>query len=51
MQDFVDANLISITETVGRLRGMQCGVRYAEGFTEDTTWPRARALKLLPLPG
>jgi LmbE family N-acetylglucosaminyl deacetylase len=31
-----------------RLRGMQSGVRYAEGFAPCLRWPRVRALTQFP---
>lgn len=34
--------------TKARLRGMQSGVKYAEGFAPCLRWPRVRALKAFP---
>lgn len=34
--------------TKGRMRGMQSGVTYAEGFAPCLRWPRVRALKAFP---
>ena len=34
--------------TKARLRGMQSGVRYAEGFAPCLRWPRVRALSTFP---
>ncbi|HHW09020.1 MAG TPA: PIG-L family deacetylase [Firmicutes bacterium] len=35
-------------EVTARFRGLQCGVRYAEGFRRLRTWPRATTARLLP---
>lgn len=35
-------------ETVARFRGLQCGVRYAEGFRQADAWPRVKPYRQLP---
>jgi len=42
------AGLLEIAEVVGRFRGLQCGVRYAEGFRAVKSWPRTNPGSLLP---
>ena len=41
--DFLD-----FVRTVSKFRGLQCGVKYAEGFRRCETWPRVYAGRLLP---
>lgn len=41
-------DILGFIETVARTRGMQAGVRYAEGFVQETSWSRARTERLLP---
>ena len=46
-----DYNGIDIQEfvtTVARFRGLQSGVKYAEGFRHAPTWPRMATARLLP---
>jgi LmbE family N-acetylglucosaminyl deacetylase len=46
-----DYNGIDIQEfvtTVARFRGLQSGVKYAEGFRRAAVWPRATTRRLLP---
>lgn len=40
--------LEDLAETLARLRGLQCGVRYAEGFRPALLWGRRRREPLLP---
>jgi LmbE family N-acetylglucosaminyl deacetylase len=40
--------LVEYIEIVGRFRGLQSGVAYAEGFRSATRWPRVRALEAFP---
>lgn len=42
------ADLISVMEVHSRFRGIQAGVRYAEGFQPYQVWGRIRAKRLLP---
>ena len=41
-------DIVEFMEGVARVRGLQCGVRYAEGFRRVRTWPRMTASRLLP---
>lgn len=41
--DFLD-----FVRTISKFRGLQCGVKYAEGFRQCMTWPRLKTLRLLP---
>lgn len=41
-------DLEELAETLARLRGLQCGVRYAEGFRAAPHWGRRRPEPLLP---
>jgi LmbE family N-acetylglucosaminyl deacetylase len=41
-------NLVEYIEIVGRFRGLQSGVEYAEAFRPATRWPRVRAYKAFP---
>jgi len=41
--DFLD-----FVRTVSKFRGLQCGVKYAEGFGRCDTWPRMTVKRLLP---
>jgi LmbE family N-acetylglucosaminyl deacetylase len=41
-------SLLDQVEIVGRFRGLQAGVTYAEGFVPCLRWPRVRALKSFP---
>ena len=34
--------------TCSRFRGLQCGVGYAEAFTQELVWPKVVAKRLLP---
>ncbi len=48
METFGGWDLVTYSEIVGRFRGLQCGVSYAEAFRTEQRWPRARAQVLLP---
>jgi LmbE family N-acetylglucosaminyl deacetylase len=39
---------LDFVEIVARFRGVQCGVRYAEGFQSSPTWPKWSKPVLLP---
>lgn len=41
--DFLD-----FVRTCSKYRGMQCGVRYAEGFRRSVCWPKLTVRRLLP---
>jgi hypothetical protein len=41
-------DLVTHAEVVGRFRGQQCGVKYAEGFTPTLRTPLLRADWVLP---
>lgn len=43
-----DHDVVEATRTLGRLRGQQCGVAYAEGFRPCLKWPRLTTRRLLP---
>jgi len=47
-EDLYAAGLLEIAEVVGRFRGLQCGVGYAEGFRAVKSWPRTKPGSLLP---
>jgi LmbE family N-acetylglucosaminyl deacetylase len=42
------ADLLSVMEVHSRFRGIQAGVRYAEGFRPYQVWGRVRSNRLLP---
>jgi N-acetylglucosamine malate deacetylase 1 len=44
--DNIDA--LEFIDTMGRFRGMQSGVPYAEAFRLEAAWPRLRTHRLLP---
>lgn len=41
--DFLD-----FVRTISKFRGLQCGVPFAEGFTQCLAWPRLTTMRLLP---
>lgn len=41
-------NFLEYVEVMARLRGYQCGVKYAEGFRELAVYPRVRPYRVLP---
>jgi LmbE family N-acetylglucosaminyl deacetylase len=41
-------DIVAFMEAVARLRGLQCGVAFAEGFRRVRTWPRMTPSRLLP---
>jgi LmbE family N-acetylglucosaminyl deacetylase len=41
-------DIAEFMETVARFRGLQCGVRYAEGFRHADAWPRVKTYRQLP---
>jgi LmbE family N-acetylglucosaminyl deacetylase len=42
------SHLEELAETLGKLRGLQCGVAYAEGFRPALLWGRRRAEPIFP---
>jgi LmbE family N-acetylglucosaminyl deacetylase len=48
MRDHDNIDFTEFVSTCARYRGLQCGVKYAEGFTQCYTWPKLRAQRLLP---
>ncbi len=46
--DHEDVDILDQIRVTGRFRGNQCGVRYAEGFTQRRTWLRPQPRRLLP---
>lgn len=47
-KQFGVANYFDYVEAVNKLRGFQCGCRYAEAFRVVQTWPNHKAYRLLP---
>lgn len=47
-KQFGVANFFEYVEAVNKLRGFQCGCRYAEAFRVVQTWPNHKAYRLLP---
>lgn len=41
-------DVMEFMEALARVRGIQCGVRFAEGFRRVRTWPRMTPSRLLP---
>jgi len=41
-------DMLEFVETVNRFRGLQCGVKYAEGFCQYEVWGRKVPMRLLP---
>lgn len=48
LQDHDDVDVRDMVRVVATARGHQAGVRYAEGFRPETSWPRTPAARLLP---
>lgn len=48
MRDHDGIDFAEFVQTCSRFRGLQCGVRYAEGFTQELVWPKALPKRLLP---
>lgn len=48
MEKFGGWDLITFSDIMGKFRGLQCGVKYAEGFRPALAWPRVRPGHLLP---
>ena len=48
MRDHDHIDFAEFVRTCSRFRGLQCGVGYAEGFTQELVWPKVVARRLLP---
>ncbi|MFA7126877.1 MAG: PIG-L deacetylase family protein [Bacilli bacterium] len=48
MRDHDGIDFIDFVRTCSKFRGLQCGVPYAEGFRQCSTWPRMTTKRLLP---
>lgn len=48
MKEHDGIDFLDFVRTVSKFRGVQCGVPYAEGFTQCVAWPRLMAKRLLP---
>jgi LmbE family N-acetylglucosaminyl deacetylase len=46
--DYNGIDIVEFATTVARFRGLQSGVKYAEGFRRADAWPRVTAGRLLP---
>ncbi len=48
MRDHDGIDLSEFVRTCSRFRGIQCGVAFAEAFTQCYTWPKIKPCRLLP---
>lgn len=48
MRDHDGIDFSEFVKTCSRYRGLQCGVQYAEGFTQCLAWPKIKPQRLLP---
>lgn len=48
MRDHDNIDFAEFVRTCARFRGLQCGVKYAEAFTQCYAWPKIRPQRLLP---
>ena len=48
MRDHDHIDFADFVRTCSRFRGYQCGVAYAEGFTQELVYPKVRPERLLP---
>jgi LmbE family N-acetylglucosaminyl deacetylase len=48
MEGYRGVGLPAMAETLSRLRGIQCGVEFAEAFRKENAWGRVRPGRLLP---
>jgi LmbE family N-acetylglucosaminyl deacetylase len=46
--DYNGIDIVEFASTVARFRGLQSGVKYAEGFRRADAWPRVTTERLLP---
>lgn len=48
MDDHDHVDMLDFIEVTTRSRGLQCGVRHAEAFRAEPSWPRLQTYRLLP---
>lgn len=48
MRDHDGIDFLDFVRTVSKFRGLQCGVKYAEGFRLCKSWPRINTKRILP---
>lgn len=48
MRDHDNIDFAEFVKTCARYRGLQCGVQYAEAYTQCLVWPKIVAKRLLP---
>ena len=48
MRDHDNIDFSESIRACSRFRGFQCGVQYAEGFTQELVWPKATTKRFLP---
>ena len=48
MRDHDGIDFAEFVKTCSRYRGLQCGVQYAEAYTECMAWPKVTTKRLLP---
>lgn len=48
MRDHDNIDFAEFIRTCSKFRGLQCGVDYAEAFTQEYVWPKVVAKRLLP---
>jgi len=48
MRDHDHIDFAEFVKTCSRFRGLQCGVQYAEGFTQCYAWPKQTTKRMLP---
>ena len=48
MRDHDGIDFSEFVRSCSRLRGIQCNAQYAEGFTQELSWPKVVAKRLLP---
>lgn len=48
MRDHDHIDFAEFVKTCARFRGLQCGVDYAEAFTQAYAWPKVRPVRMLP---
>lgn len=48
LKEHDDIDFLDFAETGSKFRGLQCGMRYAEGFKQYMGWPRLITKRMLP---
>ena len=48
MRDHDNIDFAEFVRSCSRFRGLQCGVQYAEGFTQEYAWPKITTRRMLP---